>query len=132
MAYRNRYFGGGEVLTLPSTHVMHWAADDILEPTPAAQAARRRYRRRKANTVGQRYTLAEIIMRDGSMCHLCRTPVDLALSGRDRMGPTADHLIPVALGGGDEAHNIALAHRRCNIKRGVRPLAVTDADHHTG
>ena len=81
------------------------------------ETQRRRYQRRKANTVGHRYVLAEIAKRDNYRCHLCGKRVDMALSGRHPQGPTADHLIPVAHGGGDDPHNVALAHSRCNIKR---------------
>lgn len=84
---------------------------------------RDRYRaktyRRRTRTVGT-YTLAEVAARSGSRCHLCRKPVDLSLSGMVPMGPTVDHLVPLSQGGADELTNVALAHRRCNVSRGVR------------
>jgi len=83
-------------------------------------AVARRQSRQKAQTTGERYVLGDIAHRDGYRCHLCRKLVDMKLSGRDPMGPTADHLLPVSDGGGDDPQNIALAHRSCNVRRGVR------------
>lgn len=34
------------------------------------------------------------------------------------MGPTIDHLVPIADGGLDELANVRLAHRQCNCARG--------------
>lgn len=61
--------------------------------------------------------------RDGWRCHICRRKVDKGLSGRDRMGPTLDHLIPIAQGGEHSYANTALAHRSCNSRKGARPGA---------
>lgn len=119
MAYRSRYLAAGEMLILPSTSVMPWRTDDTYV-APARQAVKRRHARRKANTLGQRYRFSEIAERDHFTCHLCRKPIDMTLSGRHPQGPTIDHLLPVSCGGGDEAHNVALAHSRCNIKRGTK------------
>lgn len=118
MAYLPRYFTSGDVLTLPPELVLpHWIGDFDVPATTARN--RRRHARRVANTVGPRYRLADIAERDLCTCHLCGKPVDMSLSGRHPLGPTADHLVPVSCGGGDEPHNVALAHRRCNVKRGV-------------
>ena len=87
--------------------------------TAKSRCVRRRDDRRRANTVGERYNLLDIAQRDNHRCHICGKPVDMSLSGRHPQGPTADHLLPVAAGGGDDPWNIALAHRRCNIKRGT-------------
>lgn len=65
------------------------------------------------------YALREIGERDGWRCHLCRTKVDASLSGRHPDGPTIDHLVPLADGGKDEPMNVAIAHRRCNVRRGT-------------
>ena len=80
---------------------------------------RRKNQKRKAHRAGA-YTLAEVVARDAGRCHLCRRPVDLALNGNDRMGPTIDHLIPVSAGGDDVISNVRLAHRSCNCSRGAR------------
>jgi 5-methylcytosine-specific restriction endonuclease McrA len=56
-----------------------------------------------------------IIRRDGGMCHLCNQP------GAD----TADHLVPVSLGGAlYDAGNLKAAHQTCNRIRGNRPIEV--------
>jgi 5-methylcytosine-specific restriction endonuclease McrA len=58
--------------------------------------------------------------RDGWRCHLCHRKVDKRLDGRHRMGPTLDHLIPIADGGEHSYANTALAHRACNSRKGVK------------
>lgn len=45
----------------------------------------------------------------------------MALSGMHRDGPTIGHVIPAALGGGDELGNLGLEHLRCNLAAGARP-----------
>lgn len=84
--------------------------------------ALRRYYRRKAQTVGVPHEYLAVAERDAWVCHLCSGPVDPTVSRRDPLGGTVDHLVPVSRGGGDEASNVALAHRRCNVKRGARAL----------
>lgn len=124
MAYRSRFFAGGAIHTLPPELVFPLDYEDPSAAGASIRAAhRRRYERRKANTVGRKYNLAEVAERDGHRCHICKKPVDMSLSGRDPWGPTADHLIPVASNGGDDPENIALAHRDCNIRRGVGGVA---------
>lgn len=44
-------------------------------------------------------------------CHLCGKGVDLSIA-------TIDHLIPVSSGGSNRIENLAIAHARCNRKRG--------------
>lgn len=46
----------------------------------------------------------------GGLCHLCRQQLKLE-------DAELDHVIPVSLGGSDEAENIKLAHRFCNRSR---------------
>ncbi len=57
-------------------------------------------------------------------CHLCLEPVDLAFYGPTGMfgddTVTVDHLEPQYYRGGDEHHNLRLAHGTCNSRRGIR------------
>lgn len=122
MSYRSRYFAGSAIHTLPA-HMVFPVDYGEDAGSPALAASRRRYERRKANTVGRRYRLAEVAERDGYRCHICGKRVDMTLSGRHPMGPTADHLIPVSAHGGDQPENIALAHSTCNVHRGVGGVA---------
>lgn len=82
-----------------------------------ADAQRRRYERRKTQTVGSRYDFDAIAERDNWTCHICGKRVDPAAHRRSPAGASIDHLVPVACGGGDDPENVALAHLRCNIKR---------------
>lgn len=118
--YQPRYLFAGAVWIIPSQLVTPYRDGDGDAPdTAKRRAVRTRYARQKCNTVGAPYRLVDIGERDAWVCHLCGKPVDRTLSGRHPKGPTADHLIPVAHGGGDDPHNVALAHSRCNIKRGT-------------
>lgn len=66
-----------------------------------------------------------VFERDGWLCHLCGEGIDRTLSGLDRMGPTVDHLIPLAEGGEHSYANVAAAHRSCNSRKGAAvPLAL--------
>jgi hypothetical protein len=60
-----------------------------------------------------------VFERDGWLCHLCSEAIDPTLSGRDRMGPTLDHVIPLAEGGEHSYANVAAAHRSCNSRKGA-------------
>ena len=119
MAYRKRYLGGGVIYVVPPEMVLPWRHGETVPGGTDAKtlANRRRYERRKANTVGPKYRLLDIAERDGYRCHICGKRVDMTLSGRHPQGPTADHLLPVSAGGGDESVNVALCHNRCNVKR---------------
>jgi 5-methylcytosine-specific restriction endonuclease McrA len=59
--------------------------------------------------------LEAIIQRDGSRCHICRRRVK-------RADLVFDHLIPIIHGGPHKASNLAVAHRRCNARRGAGRL----------
>lgn len=53
-------------------------------------------------------------------CWLCRRPVDKTLPGTHPYGPTADHEVPLSLGGPELLRDGAvlhLAHNRCNASR---------------
>lgn len=64
-----------------------------------------------------------VFERDEWQCYLCDEPIDRALTGRDRMGPTIDHLIPLAEGGEHSYANVAAAHRSCNSRKGAAVAA---------
>lgn len=64
-----------------------------------------------------------VFERDGWRCHLCGRRIDRRLSGRAAMGPTIDHLVPLAAGGEHSYRNVAAAHRRCNSAKGTRGAA---------
>lgn len=67
-----------------------------------------------------RETIALIVARDGNNCRRCGLPVDLTLSGLNRLGPTIGHIIAAALGGTDALANLGLEHRMCNLAAGAR------------
>lgn len=63
------------------------------------------------DTVARREQIERIGDRDRWLCHLCRRKVS-------RKNATRDHLIPRADGGTWADENLALAHMRCNSRRG--------------
>lgn len=89
------------------------AAKPELYQAVQAQSSQRR-RSRKRGLAVEPVTYHQIETRDHGLCHLCRQRV-----GKDR---TLDHLIPVVRGGPFLAWNLALAHDRCNKRRGVRRI----------
>lgn len=70
----------------------------------------------KGSTRAWRKVRARVLARDA---HRCRLQIDRALSGRDAMGPTLDHLVPISQGGEHSYANVRAAHRRCNSRRGI-------------
>jgi 5-methylcytosine-specific restriction endonuclease McrA len=79
--------------------------------------ARKNHKRR---TTGKLPSKTEVVERWGNRCHLCEKKIDLGLSGKNPLGFTFDHVIPVSLGGTNDAENIRPAHWICNIRRGNR------------
>jgi 5-methylcytosine-specific restriction endonuclease McrA len=65
-----------------------------------------------------RISAVVLIERDGDVCHICLTQIDLSLARNSRFGATIDHVIPVSKGGADTLDNMKLAHWICNIKKG--------------
>lgn len=61
---------------------------------------------------GEKVTVDYIWERDNRICHICKKYVD-------RKDASRDHLIPISAGGPHVRANIALAHRLCNVRRGV-------------
>ncbi len=64
--------------------------------------------------------LAEVLVRDGNRCGVCRKAVVPTLWWEDGMSPTLDHIIPQAIGGPHEAWNMRIVHRACNSKKNAK------------
>ena len=71
----------------------------------------RRRARIKANGF-EKFSLKEILIRDGYRCHLCGGSVK-------PKEVSFDHLIPISKGGSHTKKNVAVAHLRCNLERGA-------------
>jgi endogenous inhibitor of DNA gyrase (YacG/DUF329 family) len=76
--------------------------------------------KRRGMTTPITMNVYDLAARDGTLCHICRKRVDMALSGMAKQGPTIEHITPVSLGGTNDPSNLALAHRHCNTSRGNR------------
>jgi 5-methylcytosine-specific restriction endonuclease McrA len=61
----------------------------------------------------------EIVVRMPMICAICSLPIDRRLKWPDPGALTADHIIPISLGG-DPTHpaNLRPAHFFCNTSRG--------------
>lgn len=70
-----------------------------------------------------RIPLERLWRRDQGTCGICGEPVpppsQFDHRNIDPLYPTRDHIIPVAHGGQDVAHNLRLAHWKCNTQRGA-------------
>jgi 5-methylcytosine-specific restriction endonuclease McrA len=50
-------------------------------------------------------------------CLICRGPLRFdAVTGT---GATVEHILPRARGGGNDLHNLGIAHQRCNAEKGI-------------
>lgn len=89
---------------------------------------RAKCRRRRAWKLGakaEKYTLAEIALRDAGRCQLCHGLVDMELKHPDPWSPTIDHVLPLSRGGDDTRANVWLAHRLCNLRKGNQVAVMT-------
>lgn len=75
----------------------------------AAVGARRRMR--LLSVPVEKFDPVEIAIRDNWRCHICKRKVSKSTM-------SLDHLMPIFHGGAHARHNVALAHRRCNSRRG--------------
>lgn len=83
-------------------------------PEWAVAQSTARYAKTRGAPTAERFTLDEVFARDGGRCALCGKRVA-------RKDATADHIVPVSLGGPHSLANIQLAHRSCNSRKGNRP-----------
>lgn len=67
-------------------------------------------RARKAGVEHVPYRRAEIIERDGGLCHICGL---LVPSGQEHL----DHVVPISRGGADTPSNVRVAHALCNLRK---------------
>ncbi|MGI8313327.1 HNH endonuclease [Saccharopolyspora hattusasensis] len=67
-----------------------------------------------------------------NICWICGKQINLDLPPNHRMSFTADHIVPLSLGGSNTLDNARPAHRSCNSKRSNRidyiPPSVTSRD----
>lgn len=56
----------------------------------------------------------EIKRRDNGLCQICLR------AGRSRMGSEVDHIVPLCVGGSDEASNKELVCRECHTQKTAR------------
>lgn len=74
-------------------------------------------RARQKNNHGERVDYIEIMLRDRMRCHICR-------GGVMRSELHFDHVIPLAKDGAHAAHNIAVAHKSCNLRKHTTVLTL--------
>jgi len=64
----------------------------------------------------------------GGVCHLCGLPIDPDLPWPAPASLVFDHFDPVSLGGPDTFANGSCAHKRCNERRGTKPVEVARSE----
>lgn len=85
-------------------------------PAPAPIVPGRRYDGRTESKL-----LRARVLIEETHCGICGELVDKTLSGRERRGPSIDHIVPLALGGGQfERSNVRLTHLGCNSSNNQR------------
>lgn len=62
--------------------------------------------------------LRKIFDRDGTLCWICRVPLDRKSSDL-RLRVTLDHVTPASEGGDLQLYNLKAAHALCNERRGT-------------
>lgn len=102
-----------------------------------SRGAARRARERSAGVVDAEFTRTEVFDRDGWICQLCLTPIDLFASGRHPLAPSIDHIVPLIKGGAHALDNVQCAHFSCNASKsgryeGVNPILPPPVRHLKG
>lgn len=94
--------------------------DCMVKASRRSGRAHRRQRERKLTY--KAIPLNALVKRDGGICQICGSPVDLTDGWYDERGifhigrnyPTVDHITPLACGGDNTWGNVQLAHQHCN------------------
>jgi len=75
---------------------------------------------RGATAPGELVNRREVFDRDGWVCGLCDTSVDLSLKYPDPASVSLDHIVPVSLGGMHAMSNVQCSHLFCNLSKNNR------------
>lgn len=112
---------------LCSTHYGHYLRDlGRLAPQEWNDTRKRNHQARRARKKGvtvEPVSIARVAERDGFMCGICETRVDMHLAYPDPFSQSLDHVLPLSKGGEHSYANTQLAHLRCNVSKGNRVLA---------
>lgn len=78
-------------------------------------------RRRDLDSRKWRALRRQVIAESDGTCGICGGGIDLTLSGRHRLGPQVDHIIPPAHGGAEhDLENLRCVHLLCNQRKGQK------------
>lgn len=89
-------------------------------PTCAYRAHRSTRKSRIRAGSAERYSFVSVAERDGWTCGLCAGLVVRSIKYPDPSSGSIDHIVPLALGGGDSFENVQLAHLGCNWSKGAQ------------
>ncbi len=113
-------------------YVDYWASRKNPNKTDVTRAKRLRsgHRRRATGWRPEAGRWRRICVRDGWVCWICERAIDptlepLGRTGGNKFGGTADHVVPVSLGGSDTDDNLRAAHFCCNSRRAAGRLKVS-------
>ena len=102
----------GQSFTAPALGRARYCSFACLKRNHRRRDKKARSRRIQAGANREVVDLATVARRDGWRCHICRLKVT-------REDWSLDHLIPLSHGGEHTYANVALAHHRCNARRGA-------------
>lgn len=77
-------------------------------------------RRRRVDRLGLRVEDVDLESLWTGICPLCGGEMDGRLTWPHPLSKSVDHIMPLALGGTHERHNLQWAHLRCNVSKGAR------------
>jgi 5-methylcytosine-specific restriction endonuclease McrA len=97
-------------------------AKRILHTDRERERRRNRYHAARAGGLSEKFSTAELRVRDGDSCYLCGELIDFDLKWPNTMSPSVDHVHPIALGGLHTKENAAMTHVKCNVRKGAKAL----------
>ena len=95
--------------------------DAIHKEEKSARSSKRRAILAGAKRV-ETVTVKAVYQRDKGICQICHERVPPKLRPPHPESASRDHVIPVSKGGDHSFQNIVLAHLKCNVEKGNRPV----------
>jgi len=91
------------------------------QPDSATNARRNAAKRRREAVVkGEKFSVHDLIDRDGNQCRACGLAVSFDVPPQHPAYGTIDHVVPIAAGGLHTLANCQVMHRGCNSSKGAK------------
>lgn len=88
-----------------------------------ADEYRRRIKMIENGEVHWSISIERLLKRDGNKCYICNELMNKGSDYNDDDYPNIEHVKPLSKGGTHTWDNVKLAHRKCNMEKGIKELS---------